>query len=128
MRAMSPISRWTFSTWSKRSTLYSSAPSNVPTYEVTAEEVSVASRIQFLKNLLLSEDQPVSLREVFERQPSLQALIATFLAMLELVRMRAIVLRQKKLFDKIIIRKHKMFDAVFSREESFFDVAEEYQA
>ena len=99
-----------------------------PTYEVTAEDVSVASRIQFLKNLLLSEDQPVSLREVFERQPSLQALIATFLAMLELVRMRAIVLRQKKLFDEIIIRKHKMFDAVFSREESFFDVAEEYQA
>ena len=99
-----------------------------PTYEVTAEDVSVASRIQFLKNLLLSEDGPVSLREVFERQPSVRALIATFLAVLELVRMRAIVLRQKKLFDEIIIRKHKMFDAVFSREESFFDVGEEYQA
>ena len=98
-----------------------------PTYEVTAEEVSVASRIQFLKNLLLSEDGPVSLRDVFERQPSVRALIATFLAVLELVRMRAIMLRQKRLFDEIIIRKHKMFDAVFTQEESFFDVGQEYQ-
>ena len=100
---------------------------NRPTYEVTAEEVSVASRIQFLKNLLLAEDEPVSLREVFERQPSVRALIATFLAVLELVRMRAIVLRQKKLFAEIIIRKHKMFDTVFSQEESFFAVNQEYQ-
>ena len=98
-----------------------------PTYEVTTEDVSVASRIQFLKNLLVAEDEPVSLREVFERQPSVRALIATFLAVLELVRMRAIMLRQKKLFEEIIIRKHKMFDAVFAHEESFFDVGQEYQ-
>ena len=100
---------------------------NRPAYEVTAEEVSVASRIQFLKNLLLAEDAPVSLRDVFERQPSMQALIATFLAVLELVRMRAIVLRQRKLFAEIIIRKHKMFDTVFSQQESFFAVNQEYQ-
>ena len=97
-----------------------------PTYEVTAEDVSVVSRIQFVKNLLLTEDKPVTLRDVFERQPSIRALIATFLAVLELVRMRAIMLRQKKLFEEIIIRKHKMFDAVFSQEESFFDVGQEY--
>ena len=98
-----------------------------PTLEITGEDVSVASRIQFLKNLLLSEDRPVLLREVFERQPGLKALIATFLAVLELVRMRAIVLRQKKLFGEIILRKHRMFDTVFNQEESFYAVSQEYQ-
>jgi segregation and condensation protein A len=63
---------------------------------------------------------------VFERQPSRPALIATFLAVLELVRMQAIVLRQKDLFEEIVIRKHKMFDAVFNSENALF-AAEEYQ-
>jgi segregation and condensation protein A len=97
-----------------------------PSYEVSAEEVSVRSRIEYLKNLLLSEDGPIVLREVFERQPSRPALIATFLAVLELVRMQAILLRQKELFEEIVIRKHKMFDAVFNSENALF-AGEEYQ-
>ncbi len=99
---------------------------NRPTYEVAGEDVSVASRIQYLKNLLLSEDGPVSLLDVFERQPNRRALLSTFLAVLELVRMRAIILRQKELFGEIMIRKHKMFDTVFNEEESFYSVSQEY--
>ena len=99
---------------------------NRPTYEVAGEDVTVASRIQYLKNLLLSEDSAVSLSDVFERQPNRRAMLATFLALLELVRMSAVVLRQKKLFGEIVIRKHKMFDTVFAREESFYAVAQEY--
>ena len=99
---------------------------NRPAYEVVGEDVTVASRIQYLKNLLLSEDGAVSLSDVFERQPGRRAMLATFLALLELVRMSAIVLRQKKLFGEIVIRKHKMFDTVFAREESFYAVAQEY--
>ncbi len=87
---------------------------NRPTYEIAEEEVSVASRIEFLKNMLLSEDRPLDLAEVFERQPSVRALVATFLAVLELVRMQAVALRQGELFGAIVIRKHKMFDAVFA--------------
>lgn len=89
---------------------------NRPTYEVEAEEVSIAGRIEYLKNMLLSEDRELSLREIFERQASLKALIATFLALLEMVRMQAVILRQKELFGEIVIRKHKMFDAVFNEE------------
>ena len=85
-----------------------------PTYNVAEEEVSVASRIEFLKNVLLSVDEPVKLEEVFEKQPGVRALVATFLAVLEMVRMQAILLRQDEAFGSIIIRKHKMFDAVFS--------------
>lgn len=90
---------------------------NRPNYDVPAGDVTVESRIEYLKNLLLSEDDPVPLREVFERQPSRRALIATFLAVLEMVRMQAILLRQTRLFGEIVIRKHKMFDVVFNRDE-----------
>lgn len=99
---------------------------NRPTYELEGEDVTVASRIQYLKNLLLSEDGAVYLSDVFERQPGRRAMLATFLALLELVRMSAVVLRQKKLFGEIVIRKHKMFDTVFAHEQSFYDVAREY--
>ena len=43
-----------------------------------------------------------------------QALIALFLALLELVRVRAIVLRQKELFGPIAISKSKRFEEIMS--------------
>ena len=89
---------------------------NRPTYEVQDEDVSVASRIEFMKNLLLSQERAVTLQEVFERQPGVKALVATFLAVLEMVRMQAIILRQTELFGAIIVRKHKLFDTVFNEE------------
>ena len=100
---------------------------NRPSYEVPGGDVSVGSRIAYLKNLLLSEDEPVVLREVFERQPSRRALIATFLAVLEMVRMQAILLRQNKSFDEIVIRKHKMFDVVFSNDQPLLTAEGDYQ-
>lgn len=100
---------------------------NRPSYEVPGGDVSVESRIAYLKNLLLSEDEPVLLREVFERQPSRRALVATFLAVLEMVRMQAILLRQNKLFDEIVIRKHKMFDLVFSSDQPLLAAEGDYQ-
>jgi segregation and condensation protein A len=87
---------------------------NRPTYEIAEEEVSVASRIEFLRNMLVTVDRPVELLEVFERQPSARALVATFLAVLEMVRMQAVLLRQSEAFGSIVLRKHKMFDVVFS--------------
>ena len=87
---------------------------NRPTYNIVEEEVSVASRIEFLRNMLVSVDRPVELLEVFERQPSVRALVATFLAVLEMVRMQAVLLRQNEAFGSIVVRKHKMFDVVFS--------------
>lgn len=99
---------------------------NRPTYDVGEDEVSVASRIEFLRNMLLSEDRPLELSEVFERQPNVRALVATFLAVLELVRMQAVALRQGELFGAIVIRKHKMFDAVFADEGSASAADAEY--
>ena len=41
-------------------------------------------------------------------------MICALLAVLEMVRLQAIVLTQKELFGAIVLRKHKMFDAVFA--------------
>jgi segregation and condensation protein A len=98
-----------------------------PTYEIRAEDVSVRSRIEYLRNRLLGHDEALLLREVFERQPTRRALIATFLAVLEMVRMQAILLRQIEMFGEIVIRKHKMFDVVFSSEDNLLAAEGEYQ-
>ena len=86
---------------------------NRPMIEIDEEDVSVTSRIAYLKNLLMSEDRPISIRSVFLRQPSRRALVVTFLALLELAKARAVVLTQSEIFGDIVMRKHKMFDAAF---------------
>ena len=58
----------------------------------------------------------IILKEVFERQPGVRALVATFLAVLELVKLQAVALQQSELFGAVEIRKHKMFDSVFSED------------
>ncbi len=97
-----------------------------PTYDIAEEEVSVASRIEFLRNMLVSVDRPVELLEVFERQANVRALVATFLAVLEMVRMQAVLLRQNEMFGSIVIRKHKMFDVVFSEGDPMTAADAEY--
>ncbi|MBI3698344.1 MAG: segregation/condensation protein A [Acidobacteria bacterium] len=99
---------------------------NRPQFEVAGEDVSVAQQIRYLKNLLLSTDEPVVLQQIFEKQPGRRPLVALFLAVLELVRMHAIVLRQKETFGEIVVRKHKMFDVVFQSEEPMMAVDEGY--
>lgn len=97
-----------------------------PTYNVEEEEVSVASRIEFLKNVLVSVDEPVKLEDVFEKQSGIRALVATFLAVLEMVRMQAILLTQDELFGSIVVSKHKMFDTVFSGDSPISAADAEY--
>ncbi len=86
---------------------------NQPVVEMPEESVSVASRILFLKNLLQSDDQPVRLRDVLLRQRVPRAVIATFLALLEMVKAQAIEIRQNQLFGEVVIRKHANFDQAF---------------
>ena len=48
-------------------------------------------------------------------------MIVALLAVLELVRLQAIVLVQQEMFSKIWLRKHKMFDVVFAAGDSIAD-------
>jgi segregation and condensation protein A len=70
--------------------------------------------IQFLSRRLSMEDKPLALRKLLSHSRSERALIAMFLALLELVRLQAILLRQDAAFSEIFIKKHSNFDSVMS--------------
>ena len=85
---------------------------NRPVLNVEEDSVTVGQMIRFLGRRLTMEDKPVSLNKLLSHTRSERALIATFLALLELVRLQAILLRQDKAFSDIFIKKHTSFDAV----------------
>jgi segregation and condensation protein A len=87
---------------------------NRPVLNVEEDTVTVGQMIRFLGRRLLIEDKPVSLSRLLSHTHSPRALIATFLALLELVRLQAILLRQDKAFSDIFIKKHTGFDAVMN--------------
>ncbi|MEO6924783.1 MAG: segregation/condensation protein A, partial [Bryocella sp.] len=68
----------------------------------------------FVKRRLLMEDRPVSLRRLLANTKSERALICTFLAMLELVRLQAILLRQPEVRGDILIKKTNDFEQVMA--------------
>ena len=89
---------------------------NRPIYEVEGEDVSVADMLLYLKSVFLSagEDEPVFILRIFEQQRSRRAMIALFLAVLEMVRMQAIEVCQSDLFGEIALRRQESFDTVFA--------------
>jgi segregation and condensation protein A len=60
------------------------------------------------------EDRPVALRKLLGQTRSERALVAMFLALLELVRLQAVLLRQDSAFSEIFIKKNTEFDAVMN--------------
>jgi segregation and condensation protein A len=87
---------------------------NRPVHNIDEETVTVAQMIDFVKRRLLMEDKPVSLRRLLVNTKSERAIICTFLAMLELVRLQAIVLRQGDHFGDILVKKTDHFEQVFA--------------
>ncbi|HVZ84153.1 MAG TPA: segregation/condensation protein A [Terracidiphilus sp.] len=85
-----------------------------PTFNVQEDQVTVGQMIEFLGRRLSMEDRPVALRRILSHTKSERALVAMFLALLELVRLQAILLRQDMAFSEIFIKKHTEFDAVMN--------------
>jgi len=82
-----------------------------PLLDIEEERVSVAEMMRSLCELLASRSQPLALREVLERLHSRDAIVATFLGLLELIRLQAVAVRQSELFADIELRKHHGFSA-----------------
>jgi segregation and condensation protein A len=82
--------------------------------EIRREEITVAQMVEHIKQVLQARSGPVSLEELVAGYLWRQALIALFLALLELVRVRAILLRQKELFGPISVSKSKQFEEILS--------------
>src|SRR3974390_562820 len=87
-----------------------------PVIEVDEETVTVGQMIKYLRQRLSLENRPVRLKQILRNVESRQALVCMFLAMLELVRLQAVQLRQDRLFGDILIRKHVGFEAILQEQ------------
>jgi segregation and condensation protein A len=85
-----------------------------PTFNLEEDSVTVGQMIQFLTRRLTMEDKPLALRRLLSHTRSPRALVAMFLALLELVRLQAILLRQDRAFSEIFIKKSSGFDGVMN--------------
>jgi segregation and condensation protein A len=92
-----------------------------PVLNVDEETVTVGQMINYLRRRLSLEDRPIRLRQLLMRIPSRQALVCMFLALLEMVRLQAIQVRQERLFGEIAIRKHTHFDEIMNEQSAVRD-------
>ncbi len=92
-----------------------------PMLQVDEETVTVGQMIEYLQRRLALEDKPLRLKQVLRNVNSRQALVCMFLALLEMVRLQAIQLRQDRLFGEILLRKHTGFEAIVSEQAAVRD-------
>ncbi len=101
---------------------------NRPVFQVGKEDVSVPEMILYLKALLHGKPagESLAVAALFDLQPSRRHMICLLLAILELVRMHAVLLRQREAFGEIFIRRHKRFDELVASEQILAAVRQEY--
>jgi segregation and condensation protein A len=102
---------------------------NRPIYEVGKEDVTVPDMIQYLKSVFndIKKQEAVPAATLFERQRSRRAMICLFLAILEMVRMQALVLTQGEAFGEIALKRHKHFEeAAEAQQSSLAAIEQEY--
>jgi len=92
-----------------------------PILNVNEETVTVGQMIDYLRRRLTLEDRPIRLKQLLRNVESRSALVCMFLAMLELVRLQAIQLRQERMFGEILVRKHVGFEAVMTEQAAVRD-------
>jgi segregation and condensation protein A len=92
-----------------------------PMLQVDEETVSVSQMILYLRRRLSLEDRPIRLKQMLATVQSRPALVCLFLALLELVRLQAIQLRQEKMFGEILVRKHEHFEDVMKEQAAVRD-------
>src|SRR5205823_1302109 len=86
-----------------------------PQLAIRREEVSVADMMEHVRQILLQSRHPVRLDDLASGYLARQALIALFLALLEMVRLHAIQLRQKELFAPVTVHKNARFDEIMAQ-------------
>ena len=101
---------------------------NRPVYEVESADVTVADMIRYLRDRFndAGANQPVFIMRIFEEQRTRRAMIALFLAVLEMVRMQAVVVTQKDLFGEIALQRHERFDTVFASDQPIAAIEKDY--
>ncbi len=85
-----------------------------PQLQIRREEVTVAQMVDHVKQVLRTRPGPVPLGDLIGDFLWRQALISLFLALLEMVRLRAVLLRQKDIFTSITVARSKRFEEVLA--------------
>ena len=93
--------------------------------ELRHDQFTVEQMMELLRQQLVTRAEGIELVSFFESCPSRFAMIVALLAVLELVRLQALLLVQQKQFGEIWLRKHKMFDVVFAGGESLEETLRE---
>ena len=85
-----------------------------PSFDVDEESVTVSQMIEFVRRRLALEDRPVRLKQLLRSVRSRAGLICAFLAILELIRLQAVLARQDNVFGEIVLKKHTNFDSLMA--------------
>ena len=82
--------------------------------ELVIDQSTVSRRLSL-------EDRAIRLKQLLMRMESRQALVCMFLALLEMVRLQAIQVRQDHVFGEVLVRKHSHFDEVMNEQAAVRD-------
>ena len=86
-----------------------------PVLDVDEDAVTVSQMLDYVRRRLIMEERPVSLSSLLRNTRSERALVCMFLALLEMVRLQAILLRQDSNFGEVYIKKHPEFEQVMNQ-------------
>jgi segregation and condensation protein A len=87
-----------------------------PIIDVDEETVTVSQMMGYFKRVLALDDRPVRLKNLLGSVQSKQALICAFLALLEMVRLQAVLLRQDRMYGDILLKKQPEFDRIMNED------------
>jgi len=85
-----------------------------PIFDVDDDSVTVSQMLDYVRRRLSLEDRPVRLKSLLRSMHSRAALVCAFLAILELIRLQAVLARQDHVFGDIVLKKHTNFDALMA--------------
>ena len=85
-----------------------------PSFNVDDDTASVSQMIDYVRRRLSLEDRPIRLKQLLRNMRSRSALVCAFLAILELIRLQAVLARQDNVFGEIVLKKHTGFDALMA--------------
>ncbi len=92
-----------------------------PAFDVAEDSVSVSQMIDYVRRRLSLEEKPIRLKSLLRTLRSRTALVCAFLAILELIRLQAVLARQDNVFGDIVLKKHTNFDTLTSENTGVHD-------
>src|ERR1022692_2949127 len=87
---------------------------NKPAFEVEGDNVTVSQMIDYVRRRLSLEEKPIRLKHLLRSLRSRGALVCAFLAILELIRLQAVLARQDNVFGEIVLKKYTNFDSLMA--------------